>query len=29
MQASPLTFTVDGKEFVAIAAGPDILCFGR
>ena len=28
MKASPMTFTVDGKQFVAIAAGPNILCFG-
>lgn len=28
MKASPMTFTVGGKQFVAIAAGPNILCFG-
>ena len=28
MKASPMSFTVDGKQFVAIAAGPNILCFG-
>ena len=28
MKASPMTFTVDGKQYVAIAAGPNILCFG-
>lgn len=28
MKASPMTFTVGGKQFVAVAAGPNILCFG-
>jgi len=28
MKASPMTFMVDGKQFVATAAGPNILCFG-
>ncbi len=28
MKASPMTFTVDGKQFVATVAGPNILCFG-
>ena len=28
MKASPMTFAVDGKQFVAVAAGPNILCFG-
>lgn len=28
MKASPMTFTVRGKQYVAVAAGPNILCFG-
>lgn len=28
MKASPMTFVVDEKQFVAIAAGSNILCFG-
>jgi len=28
MKASPMTFTAGGKQFVAVAAGPNILCFG-
>ena len=28
MKASPMTFTVGGNQYVAIAAGPNILCFG-
>jgi PQQ-dependent dehydrogenase (methanol/ethanol family) len=28
MKASPMTYTVDGKQFVAVAAGSNILCFG-
>jgi PQQ-dependent dehydrogenase (methanol/ethanol family) len=28
MKASPMTFAVGGKQYVAIAAGPNILCFG-
>ena len=28
MKASPITFTVAGKQYVAVAAGPNILCFG-
>jgi glucose dehydrogenase len=28
MKASPMTFTVSGKQYVAVAAGPNILCFG-
>ena len=28
MKASPMTFTVGGKQFVATVAGPNILCFG-
>jgi PQQ-dependent dehydrogenase (methanol/ethanol family) len=27
-KASPMTYSVDGKQFVAIAIGPNILCFG-
>ncbi|MFN7995950.1 MAG: PQQ-binding-like beta-propeller repeat protein [Bryobacteraceae bacterium] len=28
MKASPMTFSTGGKQFVAVAAGPNILCFG-
>ena len=28
MKASPMTFEVGGKQYVAVAAGPNILCFG-
>jgi PQQ-dependent dehydrogenase (methanol/ethanol family) len=28
MKASPMTFLVGGRQFVAVAAGPNILCFG-
>lgn len=28
MKASPITFTVAGKQYIAVAAGPNILCFG-
>lgn len=28
MKASPMTFNVKGKQYVAVAAGPNILCFG-
>ncbi|MBV8817466.1 MAG: PQQ-binding-like beta-propeller repeat protein [Acidobacteriaceae bacterium] len=28
MKASPMTFTVEGKQYVATVAGPNILCFG-
>jgi PQQ-dependent dehydrogenase (methanol/ethanol family) len=28
MKASPMTFAIDGRQFVAIAAGPNIMCFG-
>ena len=28
MKAGPMTFTWAGKQYVAIAAGPNILCFG-
>jgi len=28
MKASPMTFTLGGKQYVAVAAGPNILCFG-
>ena len=28
MKASPMTFTLGGRQYVAVAAGPNILCFG-
>jgi outer membrane protein assembly factor BamB len=28
MKASPMTFMLNGKQYVAVAAGPNILCFG-
>jgi PQQ-dependent dehydrogenase (methanol/ethanol family) len=28
LKASPMTYTADGKQLVALAAGPSILCFG-
>jgi PQQ-dependent dehydrogenase (methanol/ethanol family) len=28
MKASPMTFTIGGWQYVAVAAGPNILCFG-
>ena len=28
MKASPMTFKVDGKQYIAVAAGPNILCIG-
>jgi len=28
MKASPMTFSVSGHQYVALAAGPNILCFG-
>lgn len=28
MKASPMTFMLDGRQYVAVAAGPNILCFG-
>jgi outer membrane protein assembly factor BamB len=28
MKASPMTFSYRGRQFVAVAAGPNILCFG-
>lgn len=28
IKTSPMTFTVDGKQFVALAAGSNIMCFG-
>jgi PQQ-dependent dehydrogenase (methanol/ethanol family) len=28
MKASPMTFEFGGKQYVAVAAGPNILCFG-
>ena len=28
MKASPITFSMGGKQYVVVAAGPNILCFG-
>ena len=28
MKASPMTYLVGGKQFIAVAAGPNIMCFG-
>ncbi len=28
MKASPMTFLLDGKQYVAVVAGPNLLCFG-
>lgn len=28
MKASPMTFSAGGRQYVAVAAGPNILCFG-
>ena len=28
MKASPMTFSLAGRQYVAVAAGPNILCFG-
>lgn len=28
MKASPMTFSIGGNQYVAVAAGPNILCFG-
>jgi hypothetical protein len=28
MKAGPMTFLLDGRQFIAVAAGPNILCFG-
>ncbi|MDE3164226.1 MAG: PQQ-binding-like beta-propeller repeat protein [Acidobacteriota bacterium] len=28
MKASPMTFSYRGKQYIAVAAGPNILCFG-
>jgi alcohol dehydrogenase (cytochrome c) len=28
MKASPMTFIVNDQQYVAVAAGPNILCFG-
>ena len=28
MKASPMTFLVDGRQYVAVAAGSNVLCFG-
>lgn len=27
MKASPMTFSIKGKQYVAVAAGPNVLCF--
>ena len=27
-KASPMTFTVEGKQYVAISSGPNVMCFG-
>ena len=27
-KASPMTFMVEGKQFIAVAIGPNIVCFG-
>jgi alcohol dehydrogenase (cytochrome c) len=27
-KASPMTYMVDGKQFIAVAIGPNIICFG-
>ena len=27
MKASPMTYSVDGKQYVATVAGPNIICF--
>jgi alcohol dehydrogenase (cytochrome c) len=27
-RASPMTYMAGGKQYVAVAAGPNILCFG-
>ena len=27
-RASPMTFMAGGKQYIAVAAGPNILCFG-
>jgi len=28
MKASPMTFSVGAQQYVVVAAGPNILCFG-
>jgi hypothetical protein len=28
MKAGPMTFSAGGRQYVAVAAGPNILCFG-
>jgi hypothetical protein len=28
MKASPMTFSYAGKQYVVVAAGPNVLCFG-
>jgi outer membrane protein assembly factor BamB len=28
MKASPITFSYGGRQYVAVAAGPNIICFG-
>lgn len=28
MKASPMTFRIGGRQYIAVAAGPNILCFG-
>ena len=28
MKASPMTFAVDGKQFVVMVSGPNVICFG-
>jgi alcohol dehydrogenase (cytochrome c) len=27
-KTSPMTFTAGGKQFIAVAIGPNIMCFG-
>jgi hypothetical protein len=27
MKAPPITFTVNGKQYVVVAGGPNLLCF--
>jgi len=28
MKASPMTFSMAGKQYVVVAAGPNVMCFG-
>ena len=28
MKAGPMTFSLGGRQYIAVAAGPNILCFG-